>query len=352
MKRLTREFNRRISAVLILLMVLSLSGCGIISRETGGSVDADTVFTFAGEEIGLGEVYLYAYAVKEDYEKVYGKGIWDMDISVSRDESANMEDVTRKDIIENIVHVKLLNAKASEYKCALTDEESNAADREADKFYGNLTDQQIKDMQLDYEMVHKVMQENALAKKVHDVIIADAGIEISDEAARETTFYDMYFECYAVASNGDVTKFSEDEKSAQYERAVEAYNTLVSPVSSANGDNNIEALAEYYGLQNCQYYTLTPSEIAGIYGNDIKEDIYLLEDGSYSLVTESEFGYHIFYMVALTDREATDQHKSEMIVSKENAYMDTIYEDWLPGIDPDYSYETSVDFDTYERIAF
>ena len=67
---------------------------------------------FAGEEISLGEVYLYANTVIEDYEKMYGDGIWSADVSVSKDDSLNMEDVTRRDIIEDIIHVKLLNKKA------------------------------------------------------------------------------------------------------------------------------------------------------------------------------------------------------------------------------------------------
>ena len=46
-----------------------------------------------------------------------------------------MEDVTRKDIIEDIVHVKLLESKASEYKVALTQEEAEDVVEETDRFY-------------------------------------------------------------------------------------------------------------------------------------------------------------------------------------------------------------------------
>ena len=347
-----------LAAILMAALVLVTVGCGEaeIAEE-----NADAVFRYAGKDVSLGEVYLYANTVIEDYESIYGNEIWGTSISVSKDDTANMEDVTRRDIIENIVHVKMLNAKASDYKVALTEDDEKTVASETDAFYAKLTDDQIHDMQLSYDLVKSVMQENMVARKVYDKIIGEAGIEVSDEEARETTFYDLYFECYAVASSGDVTGFSEDEKAAQYDRAVQAYNTLINPIESGINDGtsssnsnstNIEGLAEYYGLQNSSYYTMTPSEIKGIYGEEIYDSLYSLEDGSYSLVTESEYGYHIFYMKALTDRNATDLHKEDIIKTKKNEYMEELYGEWKNDIDSSFSYEKSVDFDVYKRIEF
>ena len=355
MNRINPKIKRIISAFCIVILIFSAAACGR-TREITADAE-DVVFRFAGSDVSLGEVYIYAQAVKEDYESVYGTDIWGTDVSVTRDDTANMEDVTRKDIIEDIVHVKLLAMKASEYKAALTEEEMQQVSSETDAFYENLTDEQILEMRLTYEQIKGIMEENAIARKVYDTIIEDANIEISDEEARETTFYDLYFECYTVASSGDVTKFAEDERQSQYERALQAYNTLINPIDSGNGAGggkatNIEGLAEYYGLHNASYYTMTPSEIAGIYGEDIADSLYNLEDESYSLVTESEYGYHIFYMKALTDREATDKRKQELIGSKRRGYMDTTYKNWLTSVDPDFSYEKSVDFNVYNSIKF
>ena len=119
-----------------------------------------------------------------------------------------------------------------------------------------------------------------------------------------------------------------------------------------SNSTNIEGLAEYYGLHNAAYYTMTPSEIEGIYGKDIMESLYNLDDESYSLVTESEYGYHIFYMKALTDREATDKRKSELIVSKRRNYMQTHYTEWQKESDPKFNYEDNVDFKVYSAIKF
>ena len=344
--------------VLVLCMLLMICGCG----ETDSvSSEGEVVFTFDGQEVTIGEVFLYANTVKDKYESDYGENIWGEDVSINRDDSVSLEDVTRKDIIEDIVHVKLLVNKANEYKVALTDEETAKVAAETDDFYEKLTDDQISEMKLSYDLVKKVMNENAIARKAYNTIIEEAAIEVSDEEARETTIYDLFFEAYSVASSGDVTKFSDDEKQAQYERALQAYNTLINPIentsndgtsSTATNSTNIEGLAEYYGLVKSSYYTYTPEEIRDIYGDEIADSLYALEDGSYSLVTESEYGYHIFYMKALTDRDATDAHKQELIRFKRNDYMNELYKKWIDEKDPDFSYEDSVNFDVYSQIKF
>lgn len=344
--------------VLVLCMLLMICGCGETDSVSSGG---EVVFTFDGQEVTIGEVFLYANTVKDKYESDYGENIWGEDVSINRDDSVSLEDVTRKDIIEDIVHVKLLVNKANEYKVALTDEETAKVAAETDDFYEKLTDDQISEMKLSYDLVKKVMNENAIARKVYNTIIEEAAIEVSDEEARETTIYDLFFEAYSVASSGDVTKFSDDEKQAQYERALQAYNTLINPIENTSNDGtsststnstNIEGLAEYYGLVKSSYYTYTPEEIRDIYGDEIADSLYALEDGSYSLVTESEYGYHIFYMKALTDRDATDAHKQELIRFKRNDYMNELYKKWIDEKDPDFSYEDSVNFDVYSQIKF
>ena len=80
--------------------------------------------------------------------------------------------------------------------------------------------------------------------------------------------------------------------------------------------------------------------------------LYSLDDGSYSLVTESEYGYHIFYMKSLTDRDATDKLKDSEISTKERTYFSSYYEKWLQETDSGYSYDRSVDEDIYSKIQF
>ena len=337
-----------VNLILSLILLLVVVGCG---RQEQTKEDKEVVFSFAGEDITIGEVYVYANTVIEQYEKSYGENVWDMEVPISETETEKMGVLTRKDIIEDIVRVKVLVLKANEYDVKLSSEDDQLLTKQSETFYKNLTDNQIENMKLSREIVLTVFRENEIANRVYEKMMDKSGIEVSDEDARQTTFYDLIFENYTIDASGDVKELSEDEKQAQYERALQAYNTLVNPVSGSE-NTNIEGLAEFYGASDSRYYTLSPSEIREMYGDEITDMIYSLDDGSYSLVTESEYGYHIFYIVALTDREATDKLKQSEISSKQKAYFTTYYDKWLKEIDPDYSFEKSVNEDIYSKIKF
>ncbi len=329
-------------------MVLSLcfTGCGSKDSEEEG----DIVFTFAKNPITLGEVYVYAETVKEDYEATYGKDVWNMTIKLADGTEENMEVVTRKDIIDTIVRVKVLNAISKNYGIELTDAEITAEKNKADIFFNRLTDDQLDKMQITENLVENVFCENLLAQRVYEKLVDDAGIEISDEEARETTFYDMFFAFYSEDEDKNLSEITDIKKQEQYNKALQAYKTLVSPVSEESG--NIESLAAYYNLEYSRYYTMTPKEIKEQYGEDIYEDLYQLEDGSYSLIIETEYGYHLFYMKYLTDPEATAARKKELTIDAEERFFASKFPSWQRTVDSEYSYVKSVNMDVYDKISF
>lgn len=343
-----KKYSSIMQVILALLLVLCLTGCG---EEGNNDVEYDTVFTFDGTDISLGETYIYAKTVQEDYVSTYGEDVWSMEVTLEDGSTKNMAEVTREDIIWDIVRVKMLLKQAEERNITLTEEEKEKAIAQSEDFWKNLTDEQIQEMQLSEEMVQNILIENALAQKTYLEILSRAEIEVSDEDARETTFYDMYFECYSEDGNGNIVPYTEEEKKIQYEKALQAYSTLIDPIDT-EVRVNIESLSEYYGLEHSSYYTMTPEEIENVYGTDIYENLYKLDEGSFSLVTETEYGYHIFYMTALTDREATDKNKEAMTAALEKAYFDDKFQGWLKKIDKKFSYEESVNMEVYERISF
>ncbi len=332
--------------MLLMVSVFSLSSCGKDKDEEEG----DIVFTFAKNPISLGEVYIYAETVREDYELTYGKDVWNMTITMQDGTKENMEAVTRKDIIDAIVRVKVLNAISKNYGIELTETEIATEKNKADIFFNRLTDDQLEKMQITENLVENVYCENLLATKVYDKLVEDAGIEISDEEARETTFYDMFFAFYSEDDKGNIIEVTDLRKQEQYNKALQAYKTLVSPVSEEGG--NIESLSAYYNLEYSKYYTMTPKEIKEEFGEEIYDDLYQLDDGSYSLVIETEYGYHIFYMKYLTDPDATAARKKELTLAAEEKFFAAKFPAWQRTIDADYSYVKSVNMDVYNNITF
>jgi len=341
--------KRIISHMAVMLgLIMALSGCGSSNEVKRTST---TVLQFNGENITVGEVYLYANTIADDYERVYGQDVWSMKLTREDGSSTDMMSVTRQDVIEDIVRVKVLLTRAGSMGISLTADDREDAETETESFWKNLTDEQIEQMELSRDIVKRCMEENILAGKVYNKVIEGAGVEVSDEEARMTTIYDMYFPCFTDQGDGTLVRMSEDEKKAQYNRALQAYNTLISPIDETT-ERNVEALAAYYGLADANYVTASPDELKKTYGKDIADMLYTLEDGSYSLVTETEYGYHIFYMEALTDREATDRKKDRLERERRNRYFSNRYKDWLKSVDSSYSYEKSVDFEVYDSIVF
>jgi len=352
-QRIGRIKKRLFVLALAMGAAFSLPACGEKSGDTSTEEvrSESTVFSFQGKNITLGEVYLYALPVVENYEKTYGDDIWRMKVTLDGDKEQDMQTLTRKDVIENIVKVKVLLTKAETYGISLSEDDREKAETETEKFWKNLTDEQIEQMELTRDMVFTCMEENMLAAKVYDAMMDEAGIEISDEQARETTYYDLYFPCYTENADGTVKPMDAAQKQEEYDKAVQAYNSLISPLDE-NTERDPSTLATYYGLKDSGYYTRTPEEIRETYGKEISEMLYKLEDGSCSLVTETEYGYHIFFMKALTDREATDRKKAKMERESRNTFFDKKYEVWLREVDANYHYEDSVDFEVYNRIVF
>ena len=149
--------------IMSLVLLFGISGCGRQEQESGNS---ETVLKFAGTDISIGEVYVYANTVSEQYEKSYGENVWDMEVPISETETDTMKNLTRKDIIENIVRVKVLVSKAGEYDVRLSPEDDEKIMKQAEAFYKNLTDDQIEKMQLSRDVIITVYKENEIASRV------------------------------------------------------------------------------------------------------------------------------------------------------------------------------------------
>ncbi len=329
---------------LLLVMFILLTGCGRKNKFVGGG---ETLFSFGGNKVSFGETYIYAQTVIDNYKKTYGDDIFETDVETSDGSTAPLADVTRKDVIDSIIRVKVLNSKADDYKLDITNEDKELALNEANAFWDSLTDQQRTDMQLNQTLVQGVMTENLVADAVYNAVIADVDDEISDEEARETSFFDMYFPCYEVGKYGTIKEFDEERKKEQYGWALDAYEEL-----TQNGGDSIEALAAEYELDQSSHYTMTPEEIKETYGETICSNLYELEDNTFSTVMESEYGYHIFYMEALTDREATDVRKEEILSERRDKYFNEKYKSWRRSMDRSFNYDKSVNQELYSQIKF
>lgn len=336
-------YKRKWLAVLIgLLCIFSFAGCGKQEKE-----DTNTILYHYGDaDITYGEYYIYARTIEEDYQKAYGNGVWSLELTIG-DEKQSVKDVTIQDLISDINRVKVLVAQAEEMKVALSDNERAELENQAAAFYSGLTEQDIQEAEISRELVQKVMEENVLAQKVYQKIIADYDFEISEEEARMTTFFDMVFECYEVKKDGTVEEFTEEKKAAQLQRANEALSSLAQ-------DENMtyEMIVDKYNLQYADSYTMAKAELVEEYGESVADKILALSDGEVSTVIQSQYGYHIFKMLQSNNQELTKKNQEEIITQKQKEYFAGIYEEWEKKYDSGFNAEKDVNMKLANRFPF
>ncbi|MGN0435198.1 MAG: peptidylprolyl isomerase [Wujia sp.] len=342
--------NKKMIVICMVLVLCLCTGCGKTSNEAE-TQEGTVVFTYGDMDISKGEVYIYINSVKELYESAYGENVWEISLSEDGDESITMESLTRQQVIEEIIRVKTYNAHVEELDIRLSDSDEEKLETESKEFYDGLTDADIELYELNQELCYQVMKENLLADMVEQKLLEDDPVEISDEQARMTTFYDMYFQCYYLDSSGNVVKYNEEQRKIQYENALSACSALATATLDENKDaENIENLAEYYKLKESKQQTMSPEEIQRVYGDEIYNILYAMENGEYSTVVESEYGYHVFEMIELTDVKATAAMKEKLTSEEIDNRLKDNFVTWKNKIDSEFSYPESIDMTVYDSI--
>lgn len=337
------RYGKRLAVILLsVLCVLSLAACGKENEEDTVAV----VYEYGDATITYGEFYIYAKTVEEDYQKTYGNGIWSLELTTD-DGKSSVKDVTIRDLIANINRVKVLVAQAEDMKIALGDNEKAEAENVAETFYNGLTEKDISETEVTKDLVIQVIEENMIAEKVYNQIIADYDFEISEEEARMTTFYDMVFECYTVKKDGTVKEYTEEKKATQLEKANEALSSL-----AQEEEVTYDTIVDRYDLQYSASYTMSKSELIEEYGESVADKILALSDGEISTVIQSEYGYHIFKMLKAKDEELTKKNKEEIIAQKQKEYFSGVYEDWAKKYESHFNMDEDVDMELVNRFPF
>lgn len=339
--------KRWLCVLLALICAFAVTGCGSDATEETGK---EVVLRYNGQNIEIDEVYIYAQTVKEGYESKYGSDVWKQ--SIVTDDGLEMDavDAARRQAISKLIKTKTLITKSGEYGISLTASEQKDQDTAAQEFYDKLTDAQIAEVGLELDTVKRVLRESALADKIYDYVMKQSSTEISDEQARMSTFYDMFFECYSEDDYGNITLYSQDKIDEQKKKADEAYESIEE--ASDGTDMDISFLGSAKELKYAGTHTMSRDDILSTYGQDTLDILYSMSDGEISTVVETEYGYHIFQMISITDEKATAENKKKLTDAADAEYYDNLMKDWIDELDSGYSYSKSVDMDVYNKIKF
>ncbi|MBQ4521852.1 MAG: peptidylprolyl isomerase [Lachnospiraceae bacterium] len=320
-------------------------------KDDSSSKERVKLFSYYGCDVYLDEAMIYAKVIEESYEAAYGEDIWNITYEATDGSKVNFEELIKEETVEQMKMVKVMITTAEEEEIALTEEEQEEMGQQAKTFYEGLTDQQIEEMGISLEVVVRVYEENRLADKAYEKLVADKVREISDEEARVTKVYDLLIPAYEYAADV-VIPLGEEQRQEALAEATEALDAL-NGVGLEEGmvPPTIEEYAKTYGYNESGEIYFEQGEAAAKYGEEYETKMYELSEGQYSSVIETKYGYHIIYMITLTDEEKTAQRKAEMIEELEKDAFDAFYHDLT--LDAEKKWNAKRDINTiWDEVSF
>ena len=333
-----------IAAAMMLLTVCLMAGCGG-STGTKTKNGDKTLFTYDGKKVSFKEYWVYAKIQATETEAIYsqyfGENFWDMSI----DGTKTMEDSVKESTVNQIKRIIVLNNRASEYKCSLSDEDKKNCEKYAKAFAEDQTGKTIlEECGATEEDMKKIYEENTLAHKVSEQMTKDVNRKVSDDEARVTKVNRVSFDITKTdEKTGETKKLGKKKVEEQKKKAEKALKDLKS------GKKTIQKIAEEneYTDSMEESYSAGESEEGKAFEKAIKG----LKDGDIlDQVIETDDAYVIAQLVAYTDKDGTKEKKESIISEREQEAFNKKYDEWTKKLEKSWNYEKDVDQELLKEL--
>ena len=334
MKIWEKTMSRVVLAAAFLFCAVCLSACG---KESGTKVVFTTglakneVFKIGSVTCTDSEMMLYLTNTQNQYENVYGEGIWN-----TAADGVTLEENVKETVLAKLAQIKSMYLLAKEKGLALDEEEEKLVKSASESYFGSLNDKEKELLGVTLETVEELYREYALADKVYQHIIRDVNPEISDDEARTITVQHILIRTGKYDGAGNWVPFSDSEKQEAYERAV---------------DIRMLALEEGQDFADLASKNSDDTDITYSFGKGEMEESYeaeafSLETDQVSRIVETKEGYCIIKCVNTFNREETDANKLEIAEERKNEAFGLEYNSFVAGLARDLNEEL------WENIAF
>lgn len=321
-------------AALFLISAACLSACG---DESGTKVVFTTglakneVFKIGSVTCTDSEMMLYLTNTQNQYENVYGEGIW----NTSAD-GVSLEENVKETVLAKLAQIKSMYLLAKEKGLALDETEEVLVNTAAESYFESLSDREKELLDITLETVAGLYREYALADKVYHHIIQDVNPEISDDEARTITVQNILIRTGNYDESGMWVPFSESDKQEAYKRAVEVRNLALE-----EGQDFAELAAKHSENPDITY-SFGKGEMEEAY----EAEAFGLETGQVGRIVEIQEGYCIIKCVSTFNREETDANKLEIAQERRNEAFGQEYNSFVDGLARDLNEEL------WENITF
>ena len=320
------------------IAALLLSSIIAVSALTGCGVDKDAVVaTLDDKEISLGVANFSARLQQAQYDDFYvayfGEDVWNTDMYGMGE---TMEDTIKEDILLSVQEMYLLQAHMDEYSVSISEEETGKIAEAAAKFMSDNESDAIEALGATEDIVKEYLTLLTIQSKMYEAIVADADTEVSDEEANTSAYsYVSVSKTSYTDEEGNTVEYTEEEQ----ENLLADVKTFLTEAK----EQGLETAAEGRG------YTVS----TGTFAADTTLDEAVLtalqalkEENALSDVVETDSMYYVLRLDALTDAEATEAHREEIIEQRKSDLYDEVTGAWKEAS------EWTVDEKVWESVSF
>lgn len=316
-----RNRNRRMAAALLTVLLLLLSGC--MDSLKGSKVvlttgfEKNEVFRIEDMSCTLPEAMVYLINIKNRYESVYGREIWNVSL-----DGVTLEENIKETVLAQLAQQKTMNLLARQNGVALSEEEEARVMQAAETYFQSLSEEEKSALQITVKDVEELYREYALARKVYQYIIKDINPEISDDEARTITVQYIYFRTCILDGTGKKIEYSEEEKQEILRKAEEVRFQL----------KNEEADFEELILKYSDSEEGTCSFGKGEKDQAFEDAAFNLETDEISDIVETPDGYYLIKCISTFNRTETDANKVKIVEKRREEVFGQEYEDFVAAL--------------------
>ena len=344
------KLTRMVAILLALVMVIGvMSGCGNSGGKGEKTSNGNKVlFSYDGTDVTLKKAWIYGKMTAAQYESYYtsyfGENFWTMDMGTDDEGNATtFEDYVKEQVVTQIKQVIVLNNKAEEVECSLTDEDKEQCAEYAKAFAEDESGKAIlAECGATEEDMQEIYEENALASKVQEYMIKDTDTNVSDDEARKTTISRVVFATTKTDDDGNTVDMTDDEKAQVLATAQAAQEDLkagksIADIAEAQEYTNID---ETFAAGESEEGEAFEKMLAGMKDGDITQE-----------VQECDNGYVIAQLTAYTDADATAENKETIIAERQQEKFKEVYDEWTKDLEAEWSYKEDVDQELWAELV-
>ena len=312
--RSCKHFRNYVLAIMLIACFL-ICGCGTKVVLTTGFGKED-VFIIGDTKCTLPEMKVYLTDIQNQYENVYGSGIWEAEL-----DGVTLEQNVKDTVLARMAQVKTMYLMAVDNGVTLSQEDMEKVEIAADAYFSGLTPEQIEYMGITREMLVNMYTEYAIANRGYDAVIEEINPEISDDEARTVIVQHIFLATGVFDGAGNFVMYSQDKKA-------DIYNAAMEIKQRAEDGEDFEALAAEYSDEDL----LTLSFGRGMMDEAIEMEAFSLATGQISAIVETEKGLHIFKCISTLDREQTEANKAVLVEERRQIAFKAKYDAFVSGL--------------------